>query len=759
MFRTEDGNHAALERAEDPGMIGYVVSDEIQEPPAGSTKRPAVMGPVVGGPVVAGVLLLLWFATAAWAGATVLGPLVPLDIVLYGAAACVPPILASVLWLIAMRTSRGEERRFADVARAMQREAGSLDSAVGRITTALDANRRHLAEQIEALTALGDRTGDRFTRLSHDIASDVAVADEHVQSLSKASGETQDRIDRLIAALPDARAEIDSAAGRMDEISQSAERRIAALEEQLTLLAEQGREADMTSGAAAERLATHVREMKATGATVALRLDHAVEQATGTIDALLARTADAIRDSADGLAAQGDAMVDIVRANQSALDGAARSSAEALSSRVAGVALTIDDVTTRLDAQREIGDRVVDELDRGLSQVQENLIALYEQGIDRSQMLAASISALGGSADAMTEALRTGETMATRTIGTTETLLIALDSAAREIDETLPHALDRLDVRIDQSKQVVVQAKPELLALVTAAGSTHDAIEAIAGLIAEQRETLDQLSGTLLDTLTTGRSRADSLGHTVDEAIERTQHFADDAAPRLIEALLRVRETANAAAERARETLANVIPEAAEAMERATAQAMRHATERSVERQILALAQATNAAVEGSTRAADTVSARVADIIEQTTLVETHIEQARGERDAAERTSLSRRVAVLVDALNSASIDITKAFSTDVPDSAWAAYLKGDRGVFTRRAVRIVEGSAARSIAELYDQDDGFRNNVHRYIHDFESMLRGILTQPEGSSISVTLLSSDMGKLYVALAQAIERLR
>jgi hypothetical protein len=48
---------------------------------------------------------------------------------------------------------------------------------------------------------------------------------------------------------------------------------------------------------------------------------------------------------------------------------------------------------------------------------------------------------------------------------------------------------------------------------------------------------------------------------------------------------------------------------------------------------------------------------------------------------------------------------------------------------------------------------------VNRYIHDFESMLRSILAQRDGSPLGVTLLSSDMGKLYVALAQAIERLR
>jgi hypothetical protein len=38
-------------------------------------------------------------------------------------------------------------------------------------------------------------------------------------------------------------------------------------------------------------------------------------------------------------------------------------------------------------------------------------------------------------------------------------------------------------------------------------------------------------------------------------------------------------------------------------------------------------------------------------------------------------------------------------------------------------------------------------------------MLRTMLSTRDGNALGVTLLSSDMGKLYVALAQAIERLR
>ena len=71
------------------------------------------------------------------------------------------------------------------------------------------------------------------------------------------------------------------------------------------------------------------------------------------------------------------------------------------------------------------------------------------------------------------------------------------------------------------------------------------------------------------------------------------------------------------------------------------------------------------------------------------------------------RTRFARRVSLLIESLNSASIDIAKSFSAEVSDSAWSAYLKGDRGVFTRRAVRLLDAGEAREIARLYDDDDG----------------------------------------------------
>ena len=702
---------------------------------------------------VAWIVGLLWLARATVAH------LPPIELAQFAAALAIVPTLVGVLWLLAMRTSRAEARRFGATAAAMQAQAASLESSVARLTATVAAEREMLAQQVADLLARGDAAAERLGAIGRGLADEVARADAQAASLAEAAAGAQASVGALLASLPRARGDVEATAQAIDRAGLTAGEHAGALTAQLAGLTERGREADQVAGGAAQKLAAHLQRMEGVSEAAAHRLETVTADMTGAVDALLDRTAAAVDRSRQGIAAQGDAMLAMVGAHQAALDSAARVSAEALAGRIAGVEGAIDRVGGRLDAQRAAGDAIVGELEGGLERVEGRLARLHHQGVERSQLLAASISALGGSADAMTEALRAGESMATRTIGTTESLLIALDSAAREIDETLPDALARLDARITQSKAVVTAAKPELLALVTAAESTHDAIEAVAGVIGEQRRIVDQLSATLLQTLTEGRAKADALGVMVGDTIGQAHHFAEEAAPRLLDALLRVRDTAQLAADKARETLAGVIPDATARLGKAAAGALAQATGDTVERQIAAITDATAAAVDASSRATERLAAQVQAIVDQTAIVETRIEDARHEREDADRDTFARRVSLLIEALNSASIDMTRTLAPEVSDSAWAAYLKGDRGVFTRRAVRLLDAGEAREIAGLYDDDANFREQVNRYIHDFESMLRAVLSQRDGSPLGVTLLSSDMGKLYVALAQAIERLR
>lgn len=139
--------------------------------------------------------------------------------------------------------------------------------------------------------------------------------------------------------------------------------------------------------------------------------------------------------------------------------------------------------------------------------------------------------------------------------------------------------------------------------------------------------------------------------------------------------------------------------------------------------------------------------------------LEARVSHTRERAEEQADQDFARRVALITEALNSHAIDIAKVLSSEVADTAWAAYLKGDRGIFTRRAIRLLDHGSAKAILEHYEQDDSFREHVNRYVHDFEAMLRTILSTRDGHALGVTLLSSDMGKLYVALAQAIERLR
>jgi predicted nucleic acid-binding Zn-ribbon protein len=139
--------------------------------------------------------------------------------------------------------------------------------------------------------------------------------------------------------------------------------------------------------------------------------------------------------------------------------------------------------------------------------------------------------------------------------------------------------------------------------------------------------------------------------------------------------------------------------------------------------------------------------------------LEARVEQARERAQEQVDHDFSRRAALITDSLKSNAIDIASALSSDVADTAWSAYLRGDRGIFARRAVSLLEAGEVRAIQQLFERDDSFREHVSRYIHDFEALLRQVLSTRDGNALGVTLLSSDMGKLYVALAQGIERLR
>ncbi|MDT8757892.1 hypothetical protein MZO42_04210 [Sphingomonas psychrotolerans] len=711
-------------------------------------------------PAIAWLAVVAWFVAMGWyAWPSIERGMEPVALIQLIAALCVPPVLIGILYLVALRTSRAEARRFGATARKMRAEAAALERVLATISQKVAENHAVLAEHTTTLTALGERAADRVESAAGMVERQAQRMDGGIRTFGEAMDQAEKRFEIILTTLPKAHDEMQGLAGRIDAAGLLASQRAASLDTQLTALSERGREADQIAGGAAERLAAHIARMEATSETASARLEQVTGQMSVEVDRVLDRAAGAVDEARKGIATQGEAILAMLSANQAALDRAGRDSAEALGERMAVIEQTIGRVGERLAQEQVRGESLFADLSAGVDRLDRELQVLHAAGTDRTQSLAASISALQGSTDAMSEALRTGDQLARKVIGTSEDLLTALDASAREIDETLPEAIARLDARITASRKIVAGAKPELLALVTAAESTHDAIEAIADVVSQQRDTLAKTQASLLDTLAAGSEQAASLGGIVDETIETTRRFAETAAPQLVDALISVRETASAAAAHAREALATIVPGAAAALEEASGTALKRAVDAGVRRQMVELADTTEAAVTAAARASERLTQQMLALADTTSRLEARIEEERVDRERADSDNFARRTTLLIEALNSASIDIAKAFSAEVTDSAWAAYLKGDRGVFTRRAVRLLDSSETREIARLYDANPAFRDHVNRYIHDFEAMLRHILSLRDGSTLGVTLLSSDMGKLYVALAQAIERLR
>src|SRR5215212_11276781 len=95
--------------------------------------------------------------------------------------------------------------------------------------------------------------------------------------------------------------------------------------------------------------------------------------------------------------------------------------------------------------------------------------------------------------------------------------------------------------------------------------------------------------------------------------------------------------------------------------------------------------------------------------------LEHYFEKSQADLREKDSEAFARRVSLLIDSMNSAAIDVGKILSDEVDDKAWTSYLKGNRGIFTRRAVKLLGGSETKAIKGYYDADMEFQASVNRY--------------------------------------------
>lgn len=379
----------------------------------------------------------------------------------------------------------------------------------------------------------------------------------------------------------------------------------------------------------------------------------------------------------------------------------------------------------------------------------------------------------------------------------------------RAAEDAIVSGLGNLSARLEASRQSLAGTDSAILALTDSSvrllelieASSRHTREALPGALSEAEGRLDGVTGRI-EAMRDLIGEAGERGHTLDRAVATTRETTQAALAELTtlhdtlnergslhaqqladlrDTLAQARADSEAMASAAEATLGGAIARLADASREAVANiegtssdAVRAIAEKLAEESgtvvSKALHDSTRDALEGLdatvSRATEAARAAAAELHEQlgrvneiTGHLESRIVAARRRAEEDIDEHFARRVAQITESLNSTAIDIDKVLSAEVSDTAWQAYLKGERGIFTRRAVRLLDSGEARQVVDQYEADGEFREHVNRYIHDFEAMLRNLLSTREGNSLAVTLLSSDMGKLYVALAQAIERLR
>ncbi|MEP2234972.1 MAG: ATPase [Alteripontixanthobacter sp.] len=624
-----------------------------------------------------------------------------------------------------------------------QASENQVETLRSRITDAIGAFERQIGQMDDLTTA-------RFAALRDQ--SEVFRAELDGREV-EALADMRHRADSLNEEIGNARTALES---EEEEALKSLRARLGSLREEAATIGNAVREQET---AAIERWANSVGQMQDRLSEAVTTLSQIDEQALENSNAKL----QALKDEADAidgkLIERDKQFYDKLVQRGLQLDRQAEQAVSLLDERFADLDQR---VAERSEAQIAAADMIAQrsgEIGQRVEEFRAEVAALAQQGGETERNL------LSG-AEQLAEKLAESRSMLDGTdsaiAGLTDAsvrLLELVRGAAERAREDIPQALGEAEERLSTLRgeastirEIMTEASDRGAALseyvISSKDDGRDAAESIATLHGR----LAQAGTDHAERLQALRREVEDLGRESDTVSAKAQDDLKNAIGVLEQAVRNAHEDLFAGtSDNIRAFADKVGGEAAEAVEKA----LREKTEGGIADLEERSAQAAHVSREATIQLRD----QLAKVNELAGNLETRVNRARERAEEQVDNDFSRRVALITESLNSNAIDISKALATDVTDTAWASYLRGDRGIFTRRAVSLLDSTEARDIAEVYDADPDFREHASRYIHDFEAMLRTMLSTRDGNALGVTLLSSDMGKLYVALAQALDRLR
>ncbi|HEV2043479.1 MAG TPA: hypothetical protein VGR05_02260, partial [Sphingomicrobium sp.] len=701
-----------------------------------------------------GLLAAAWLAFSAWSAGQALaaGPLTAPELASWVAIAAGPLGLLGLVWLMFGRTRRKEAEAFTRSVIAMRNEAQALEGLLGVLRQRIDDHHGALHTISGQLMGLGDEAAARLGTASGEIEASARRIAAQGEALDRAADSARVDMGVLLEDLPRAEASARSMAEILRASGAEAIGRAADFETQVGALSQRTREADTLIAEATQRLLAQLADVDARSQAALARVEDVTSGSTTTIDALLQRSAEALDEIRGGIDLQAQAVSALVEQASAGMGRTGIEAADAIGSRLSSAQGSLDGLAARVAEQDAASQRMIAGIDGGLAALDERFAVLALDGDNRAAAISESLIRVRGELDAI--AGQSGshenamETLAERMSG----LRQSLDGLTVDIQGVLSTALSDAEGGARRLLDASEAARPHIESARDAAVEAGTRLESGAGAIEAQHDRLAALLAAVDTGIGGAERRLGELSSAIASAEAEATQLSAETGPALVAAMLQVREAASHAAERAREAISAVIPASAGQLSDAARDALEKVIRETLIAQLAEVEGVTARAVESARGASERLTQQMISIGQSATALEQHFIETNETQRARDSESFARRVSLLIDSMHSASIDVGKILSDEVDDKAWSAYLKGDRGVFTRKAARLMGGAEARAIDAHYEMDVEFQQSVNRYVHDFEAMLRRVTADRDGGAMAVTLMGSDMGKLYATLA-------
>ena len=725
----------------------------------------AVAQPGSGGRRVLGttltVLAALWLGYSAWsAGRTLAGqPLSSPLVAQWLAIAAGPLALLCLAWMIFGRTRRREAETFTRSVIAMRSEAQSLEALLEVLSQRITDSRTELTMMAQHLMQLGDEATGKLGGITRQFDSSSEKLRLHGDALDRAAESARNDVAVLLEDLPRAEETTRLLSAQLRSIGGESAEKTAAFEAQVGELADRTRKADHLIAEATDRLAARLAEIDAAGAAAVERVSEAKAGFSGVLDTLLERTSATLDEIRNGIDIQSAAVAALVEQASAGLGKAGAEASESLAANVDHANISIESLSQRVAEQDRASQRMIAEIDRGLALIDERFTELATHGDERANRFLESLTRARTELDTLASQASTQDAAIGSIAERTSSLHESIDRLTAEIRDSLGSAIGEAQGSTERLIGAAASARPEIGWIRDAAIEAGDRLSATGESIAQQQDQLTALLAKVDDGVGDAQSKLAELASMLAQVEREAANLSAQTAPALVASLVQVKDAASHAAERAREAIEDVIPASAGKLSEETRAALERVIRESIEDRLREVETVAARAVDSARAASDRLTQQMLTLGQSAAALEEHIEETRKEQREKDSEAFARRVSLLIDSMHSAAIDVGKILADEIDDKAWGAYLKGNRGIFTSRAVRLIDGSESRPIRAHYEIDLEFQRSVNRYVHDFEAMLRRVLAERDGGMIAVTLMSSDMGKLYAALAQAIDKRR